>query len=111
VWLPALDGMATKLDLQPSALFVDGKMFTQAPVQPNMMVFERHIDKLELIDPKLTARVILWFCTYAGLQHILWQVIQRVERNDQASAVIRKGLEAWSVAARDALELIADLEK
>jgi hypothetical protein len=82
-------------------------------VQPLIFYIKFHwwrlIHKAGLIESDLSARVILWFSTYAGLQHILWRSLQYVEKNDGAAAVIRTALKAWAIAAKDAPILISDL--
>jgi hypothetical protein len=105
-----LQRMAAACDAAPQEKF-NGSLFTPAPFKPNMMVFEKHIDKLGLIDPNLSERVILWFSTYSGMQHIIWQTLQKIERNEEAGAVIRKGLEAWATSAKEAPSLVTDLKR
>jgi hypothetical protein len=105
-----LEAFVKQCDLDPNGRF-DGKTFQDAPVKPNMFVFEKYIEKLGLLDSDLSARVILWFSTYAGLQHILWRSLRNVERNDRAAASVRTALKAWAVAAKDAPNLITDLRK
>ncbi len=104
----ALEAMRARSELDPTGAF-DGGMFEDAPVKPNMLVFEKHIDKLGLVGSDLSARVILWFSTYAGLQHILWHSLHKTPTNAQASEVLRKAGDAWAMAARDAPVLTADL--
>ena len=107
--LEALTDMANNLDKEPDSPFTAGKLFQGAPVKFNLTVFEKNIDRLGLISPELSERVILWFSSYAGFQHTLWNNLHRCDTNKQASALVHNIGEMWVETEMQAGKLAADL--
>ncbi len=104
-----MTGMVAELDKAPDAPFTAAKRFRDPPVKYNITVFEKHIDRLGLISPELAERIILWFSSYAGFQHVLWVVLGKADTNKQAADIIRKIGEAWTDVDAAAPKLAADL--
>jgi hypothetical protein len=97
------------LDEHAEEPFVAAKLFQTPPNKPGLAVFDRHIDRLSLLEPRLSERVIVWFSAYAGFQHLLWVVVPNCETNRSAAAVIKHALSEWPKTMNDAEPLARDL--